>query len=214
MTQAVLWDNDGVLLDTEALFFEVTRSAFAKLQLQLTRENWGIQYLAAGRSSREIAASLGAKPEQAASVMDERNEEYRRALQRPLPARPQVRETLAALAGRVRLAMVTGCPRRELQLMHATTALLPFFEQVITGNDCPCSKPHPEPYLIALKALGVKAGHCLAIEDSPRGLASATAAGVPCVVVPTELTRGLDFPGALSVEHDVSAVLKHIVLKM
>jgi beta-phosphoglucomutase-like phosphatase (HAD superfamily) len=60
MIDAVLWDNDGVLLDTETLFFETTRAAFARLELNLTREIWGSQYLGEGKSSREIALSVGA----------------------------------------------------------------------------------------------------------------------------------------------------------
>ena len=72
------------------------------------------------------------------------------------------------------------------------------------------SQAHPEPYLTALKLLDVSPSCCIAVEDSPRGLASARAAGVSCMVVPTELTYALEFAGALAVEQDVSAILKHI----
>ena len=59
MIEVVLWDNDGVLVDTETLFYETTRVAFARLGLDLTKEIWGRQYLGEGKSSREIAALLG-----------------------------------------------------------------------------------------------------------------------------------------------------------
>ena len=52
---------------------------------------------------------------------------------------------------------------------------------------------------------------CIAVEDSQRGLASAETAGIACVVVPTDLTQMQDFAGALSVERDVSGILKHVV---
>ena len=93
--------------------------------------------------------------------------------------------------------------------MHATTSLLGFFEVIVTGDDCSHPKPHPELYLAALKALRLGPDRCLAVEDSLRGLASARAAAIPCLVVPTDLTRGLDFTGALAIESDVSAVLRH-----
>jgi HAD superfamily hydrolase (TIGR01509 family) len=108
------------------------------------------------------------------------------------------------------MALVTGSHRDQLQLMHATSGLLDLFEVTITGDECSQSKPHPEPYLAALKALALSPGHCVAVEDSPRGLASARAAGVACVVVPHELTQPLEFAGALSVERDVSGILKYI----
>jgi HAD superfamily hydrolase (TIGR01509 family) len=210
MIQAVLWDNDGVLVDSERLFFETTRAAFAQLGLELTREIWGRQYLGEGKTSRQIAAMLGSDPERAAKAMEERNEKYLQVIGQSVPLRPKVRETLGALHGRVKMAIVTGCHRHQLKLMHATSGLLDLFDATVTGDECPNPKPHPELYLAGLKLLGVSASRSVAIEDSPRGLASASAAGVSCLVVPTDLTRDLEFPGALALEEDVSGILGYL----
>ena len=209
MIEAVLWDNDGVLVDTEILFFEITRKAFARLGLELTPEIWGRHYLGEGKTSREVAAVLGADGNEVAEVLEERNQEYLRSLRQTPPLRPKVRETLSRLSGRVRMAVVTGCHRDQLQLMHRSSGLLGLFDAVVTGDECSNPKPHPDLYLAGLKALGAVAERCLAVEDSGRGLAAARAAGIPCIVVPTELTRTLDFAGALAVEPDVSAVLRY-----
>jgi len=211
-TEAVLFDNDGVLVDTETLFFETTRSAFRGLGLDLTPETWGPRYLAEGKSSHEILVSLGADPKGIDAVLAQRNHQYRRNLQQPPPLRPQVRETLGRLRGSVKLAIVTGCSRELLELAHAGSNLLGCFDAIITSDDCSEAKPHPEPYLTAIRKLGVDAGHSIAVEDSPRGLASASAAGIPCVVVPTELTCMLGFPGALAIEKDLSGLMRHIQL--
>ena len=210
MIEAVLWDNDGVLLDTEILFFETTRATFARFGLQLTKETWGKHYLGEGRTSKEIAASLGADSDSIEMLLEERNRQYRQVLGQAPPVRPQVRETISLLFGRVRMAIVTGSHRNQLQLMHRESRLLEYFEAIVTGDECSYPKPHPELYLAGLKALGVRAERCIAVEDSPRGLVAARAAGVACMVVPTELTRSLDFAGALSVEPDVSGVLRHM----
>jgi HAD superfamily hydrolase (TIGR01509 family) len=210
MIEAVLWDNDGVLVDTETLFFQATRAAFAGIGLELTEKLWARQYLGVGHSSLEIAAFLGADGEAARKMLDERNREYLRVLAQAPPLRPRVRETLEQLRGRVRMAMVTGCHRDQLRLVHASSGLLDFFEVIVTGDECANPKPHPELYLAGLKALGVRAENCIALEDSPRGVTAARAAGVPCVAVPTELTRELNFPGALAIEADVSGILRHI----
>ena len=208
MIEAVLWDNDGVLVDTESLFFETTRAAFARLGLDLTKDLWAKQYMGEGKSSADIAALLGGAPDKVKAMLEQRNRQFRQVLAEAPPVRPRVRETLSRLSGRVRMAIVTGCYRDQLQLVHAASGLLGFFEAIVTGDDCANPKPHPELYLAGMKALGVRAEHCLAVEDSPRGLAAARAAGVACVVVPTELTALLDFAGALSVEQDVSGVLR------
>ena len=210
MIKAVLWDNDGVLVDTETLFFEITQAAFTRLGLTLTKEIWGGRYLSEGRPSREIAAELGGNAERIGPVLEERNKQHRHILARPAVIRPQVPQTLEALTGHVRLAIVTGCDREQLDLVHQSTGLLAFFEVIITSDDCAHAKPHPELYLAALKAMKLKPHECIAIEDSPRGLASARAAGIPCIVVPTELSEGLNFEGALAVETDVSCVLRRI----
>jgi HAD superfamily hydrolase (TIGR01509 family) len=208
--EAVLWDNDGVLVDSETRFFETTRGAFARIGLTLTREIWGRHYMGEGKSSQDISVMMGAEDPQVLPMLEERNREYMQVLRQPPPLRPQVRETLSRLHGRVRMAIVTGCHRKQLQLMHDGHGLLDLFDAIVTGDECPNPKPHPGLYLAGLKKLGVPAEACLAVEDSPRGLAAARGAGVACLVVPTELTCNLGFAGALSVEPDVSAVLRYI----
>src|SRR5262249_6269775 len=128
--EIVLWDNDGVLVDTETLFFEITCEAFAYLGLTLTKEIWGSQYLTEGKSSRQIALALGAGA-LVESVFMKRNETYRQRLAQPAAIRPLVRETLAALRGRMRMAIVTGCDRDQLNLVHASSGLLDCFELIV-----------------------------------------------------------------------------------
>ena len=114
MVKAVLWDNDGILVDSEFAFHEITRSAFAGLGLELTKEIWGLRFLGEGTSSRDIAKSLGADPEEYRRVLDDRNVRYRELLrENPSPVRAQVRETLMQFKGRVKLGIVTGCHRDQ-----------------------------------------------------------------------------------------------------
>jgi HAD superfamily hydrolase (TIGR01509 family) len=209
-SEAELWDNDGVLMDTERLFFEATRTAFARLGIELTEKVWGTLYLGEGKKSHEIGALLGANSAKLDAALAERTEQFLKLLRHSPPIRPKVRETLSALSGRVKMGIATGCRREQLELMHASTGLLGFFETIVTGCQCANRKPHPEIYLTAMKSLGVKPENCVAVEDSGRGFAAALAARIPCIVVPTELTRHLDFKGALAIEPDVSAVLRYI----
>jgi len=208
--QAVLWDNDGVLVDSETVFFETTRLIFARLGLNLTKEIWGAQYLSEGKGTHEIAISLGIDHTAMGAVIDDRNELYRIALKQPPELRPLVIETLTALFGHVKMGIVTGCHREQLQLMHDSNELLSYFDVIITADDYDDPKPSPVPYLAALQALKLKAENCLAVEDSRRGLISATTAGIVCLVVPTDLTKMQDFSAALAIENDVSSIVNHI----
>jgi len=108
-------------------------------------------------------------------------------------------ETLRALHGRVRMAVVTSSQREHFEVMHAGTQLTDFFEFVLAREDFKETKPNPEPYLLALERLGLEAERCIAIEDSERGLAAARAAGLRCLVIPNDVTRGCNFQGATAV---------------
>ncbi len=211
MVQAVLWDNDGILVDSETVFYEMSRSAFSRMGFDLTREIWGVQFLGEGRRSDEIAASMGVDPSVYRPILEKRNARFRSILNNnPPPLREQVRETIVQLAGKVKLGIVTGSHRDAFTAMHRSSGLTDFFEVIITGDDSERPKPDPGLYLAALKALKLHGEECLAVEDSRRGLLAARAAGIPCVVVPTELTCMQKFPEALAVVQEISAVLKYI----
>lgn len=211
MIEAVLWDNDGLLVDSEALFFDLTKAAFAEEGLELDSVYWGIEYLGNARHSSEIARELGLAAELVGPMIERRNEAFVARLRAPVPLMPKVRETIELLAARqTRLALVTGSPRDKIELMHGKSGLLDYFEVIVTDDDVRQPKPHPEPYLKALDFLGVDSARCLAVEDSLRGLTSAHAAGIACVVVPNRLTRVQGFEKAFAIEADASGVLKHL----
>jgi HAD superfamily hydrolase (TIGR01509 family) len=108
------------------------------------------------------------------------------------------------------MALVTGSGRADIDLMHRRTGLLGLFRVIVTREDYPEAKPAPDGYLEAAKRLGLAPQRCLAVEDSARGLGAAIAAGMRCVVVPSDLTRGQRFEGAHAVETSVAAVPGHV----
>ncbi len=210
MIRAVLWDNDGLLLDSEALFFSLTKRFFAEAGIHLDEAYWGIEYLGNAKHSVQIARELGMAPDLAEKLLDRRNDAFVERIRHSVPLMPKVRETIEALRGQVRLGLVTGSPRDKVELMHGPAGLLDRFDVIVTDDDVSNPKPHPEPYLKALESLGLSPEECLAVEDSRRGLSSAYAAGIPCIVVPNALTKVQSFELAYAVEDDVSGVLKHL----
>ena len=211
MVEAILWDNDGVLVDTEGLFFTATREALARAQVILTREVYLDFVMTNGRSVFEMAEARGWTPNGIAALRRERDAAYAAMLHSgPSLAIDGIAETLQALHGRARMAVVTSSLREHFELAHRRTGMERFFEVVVAREDYEQSKPHPEPYLTALHRLGLRPGRCVAIEDSERGLTAATRAGLRCIVVPNELTRGCAFPGASAVLADSRAILDTI----
>ncbi len=186
--KAVLFDSDGVLVDTERLFFEATRDAFAAAGIDLRVEDWARCYLAEGMRSPQIAALLGLPDAGIEETIRLRDERFQALLEEGPPVMPGVRKTLTTLRNRVRLILVTGASRSHVELAHRVSGCLPYFEIVVTRDDFKRPKPHPDAYLTALRQSGLEAEDCLAVEDSPRGAAAAIAAGIRCLVIPTALT--------------------------
>ena len=189
----IFWDNDGVLVDTEGLYFQASREALAQIGLTLSAEQFAHISLASGRSVFELATADR-------QLMDElrhwRNERYSALLAGQDLVLPGVRETLRQLAKSMDMAIVTSSRRDHFDLIHAGSGLLPYFAFILCREDYREAKPDPEPYLLSLLRSGREARHCLVIEDSVRGLMAAKAAGLTCWVIPSAQTRGQDFSAA------------------
>jgi len=97
--------------------------------------------------------------------------------------------------------------RQHFDVMHSDTGLMRYFEFVLAREDFRETKPNPEPYLLALERLQMKADNCVAVEDSERGLAAARAAGLRCLVIPNDMTRVCNFRGATAILPRAAAVL-------
>ena len=194
--KAILWDNDGVLVDTEELYFKATQRILAEVGIPLTESDYIELFLIQGRGAFHLATERGMSVDEVERLRSDRNALYGRWLATETRVMDDVRRVLEALHGRYVMGVVTSSRKDHFDLIHAQTGLLGFFDFVLTAADFRRVKPDPEPYLRAVERSGFPASECLAIEDSARGLEAARAAGVPCVVVPTRLTRGCQFPGA------------------
>ena len=202
--KAILWDNDGVLVDTEHLYFEACARALAEVGFELTREAYIEASLTQGTSVSDLAGLSAGEHERFRTV---RNALYAELLEQGGLIIPGAEDTLEALRDRVRMMIVTSSRRDHFRIIHETTGLLRYFESVVDNEDYERSKPNPDPYLEGLARLNLGAEDCIAVEDSVRGMTAANRAGLRCVVVPNALTRDAGFSGAYRVLKDVRDVL-------
>jgi len=205
MPEAILFDNDGVLVDTEALYFRATRDVLATVGVELDQAAYVELFLRQGIGAFHLAAERGVPPEGVLALRADRNRLYQEMIAREEILITGVFDAVKRLAQRFRLAIVTSAEPEPFASSHVRTGLLPFFEVVVTRVDTVRAKPDPDPYLLALARLGLPASECLVIEDSERGLRAAKAAGLPCWVIPAGLTRGSDFTAADAVLPDLDA---------
>jgi HAD superfamily hydrolase (TIGR01509 family) len=192
----LLWDNDGVLVDTEELYFEATREVLAQVGVTLSSEQYRQLFLVDNRGAWHLAEARGVPADAIVELRALRHQRHEALLRERNSLMPGVQEVLCSLAPLFRMAIVTSSRRAHFEAVHREGTLLPYFELVLAREDYAFSKPDPEPYLLALRRLGVSADECLVIEDSERGLAAARAAGIRCWVVPSGLTRSFTFAQA------------------
>jgi HAD superfamily hydrolase (TIGR01509 family) len=183
----VLFDMDGLLVDTEPLWFETEADVMARLGAPWGPEDQ--QQLLGGSMERTVdyllaRATRPAPPADVARWMMDGM--LRRAAQGRVVVRPGARELLAEVAAAgVPHALVTGSQRPFTEAVLASTGFR--FPVTVTADDVTRTKPDPEPYLLAAKLLDADPGQCVAVEDSPNGIASATGAGCRVVAVPSLL---------------------------
>lgn len=189
----IFWDNDGVLVDTEGLYYQASREALARVGFELTAGQFATISLASGRSVFELATD---DPVLMEELRQWRNVRYSELLHGRELVLPGVHETLACLSPRLGMAVVTSSRRDHFEIIHARSGLLHHFDFILCREDYHAAKPDPEAYTLALRRSGREARQCLVIEDSTRGLDAAKAAGLTCWVIPSPQTRGLDFSAA------------------
>ena len=138
MIRAILWDNDGVLVDTEGLYFQAGHEVLATQGVELTHRDFAEQSLKKGLSVFDFL------PDQNAELIEElrlkRNARYSALLAEGVPIIDGVVETLETFYGRVQMGIVTGSLRDHFDIVHAQTDLLPFFDFVLAREDYRRSK--------------------------------------------------------------------------
>ncbi len=195
MFEGIFWDNDGVLMETELLYYRANAEALAGVGVELTREEFCRISLQRGESV--LALGSGERSEEKEQELRRvRDEIYFRLLGEEARVIPGIRQTLELLHGRLPMAIVTSCRRENFLRMHRQSGLLDFFDFVLTREDYGASKPDPEPYLAACARAGLDPSRCLAIEDSQRGVIAAARAGLAVAAIPGELNAGGDFSAA------------------
>lgn len=183
--RAVVFDMDGLLLDTEVLWQRAEEELFRRHGATFS---WDDKLAVIGTSfaatSRYFAERLGRSPDEGAELVNEMLEIMHGELQEQVEHRPGAVELVDRLRGHTRLALASNSPRRLVDTALSTARVADAFEAIVTSDDVEHPKPAPDLYLLACERLGVAPGEALALEDSPSGVAAAKAAGLTCIAVP------------------------------
>lgn len=197
MLQALLFDFDGLVIDTEWTELQAWQEMCQRYGVELTMETW-LPCVGRGATTQifdpydYLIAQLGRPLEREAIVSECRRRN--RELISAQPILPGVKELLVAAKQRgLRLAVASSSPRSWVAGHLDRLGLLDFFDALACGDEVEHTKPYPDPYLLALKKVDARADQAVALEDSFNGMQAARSAGVFCVVAPSKLTQYLTF---------------------
>jgi HAD superfamily hydrolase (TIGR01509 family) len=191
----ILFDHDGVLVDTESWYYKAGERALADIGFTLDKDQY-LRDMDEGQATWAQARAAGIDEQIISRLREVRNDYYQEYLRTEAIEIEGVVEALAELSKYVRMGIVTTAKRADFEIIHEKRQIRQFMDFVLVREDYELAKPHPEPYLAGLKRLGATKEETLVVEDSSRGLNSAVAAGIDCAIVHNEFTKAHDFSRA------------------
>lgn len=196
MLRAVIFDFDGIIVNSEPLILKLTQEMAAREGWTVTEEEYYHDYLALDdRGIVEHLYSSHGRPVDVArrdELVAWKAERYGQIIRDGLPLLPGVVEFVTRLADQFTLAIASGSLQAEIEHLLVKAGLRDKFSVLATADDCQHCKPDPEVFLLALSRLRalpqfrdepLQAGECLAIEDAPLGVIAAQAAGFKCLAL-------------------------------
>lgn len=187
--EAILFDLDGVLIDSEPLHEEAKRRVFAHYEIDVPET---VYDEFKGRTDAEVlehvAKSYARDGVRVTDLIERKREEFWRLLEDLVPMEG-AEAFVRTAAARYRVALTTSASQTTRELAFDPLGWAEHFEVFVTAEDVEQSKPHPEPYRLTARRLGVEPQHCLVIEDSLSGVRSARAAGCRVAALTTSMTE-------------------------
>lgn len=195
MIQAILFDLDGLLTDTEQLHCRAYQQVLAEDGVLLTHDEYAEIWIRTGGGIIDLCKlkHLSHDPE---NLRRRKAAVYQTLVRAELQPMPGSVDLLKRIHGRIRLALATASWMDAATCVIDTIGIRQYFELIVTGSDVKRAKPHPDIFLLAAERLGVPPDDCMVIEDAEKGILAAHAAGMKSIAVPNRHTYRHDFTHA------------------
>ena len=198
MVHALIFDFDGLILDTEAPEFQAWQETYEEHNRRLDFDVWS-QHIGKASDAFDPHADLErmlGRPLDRLAIGERRRHRNRELLLRQKVLPGVVEYLSAARELDLMVAIASSSPKAWILPLLDRLGLLSAFREIVTKDDVKEGKPSPEVYELCIKKLGVLNSEAIAFEDSPNGVSSAKAAGLLCVAVPNMITAELGFEHA------------------
>jgi len=182
--RAIIWDMDGVIVDTAPHHFSAWQEAFRKMGVKYTEEDFRRYF---GQRNDTIIRNILGKdiPQNELDVISrEKERDAREKMKQNIKPFPGVIELMKLLIEHgFKMALVSSSPPENIELVTEGLGIKNWFQTIISGEDVAEGKPSPQGFLLAARRLGIKPANCVVIEDAVAGVTAAKRAGMRCLAV-------------------------------
>ncbi|MBS3819665.1 HAD family phosphatase [bacterium] len=210
MIRALIFDMDGLMIDSERLYFQTEREMARKYHKTVSHKTlWKMMGRNPVESMRVFVKEVGLplKPEEA---LEMRNKLMRVKLKTELKPMPGLFTVLNTFTGHLKMAVCTSAQQEFLDIVVDQLEIRNKFEVLQSSNEIDKGKPNPEIYLTTCRKLGLSSRDCVVLEDSSNGVLSGKRAGCYVIAIPTPYTEGQDFRKADFTAPDLFQAGKYI----
>lgn len=211
MIKAVVFDFDGLIVDTETPLYRAYHQVFQEYGVELPIEAWS-SFLGTNADPYQFLQERLKRQLQRAPI-EAKVQELHDLLMQEQQLRPGVEAYLqAAKRLQLKIGLASSAQRLWVEGYLRKFRLFDFFDCILTGNNMTKSKPDPDLYQLAIRYLGVSPAEAIAFEDSLHGMNAAKGAGLLCVIVPNPVTQHLSFAGCdLRIDSMAEVSLEEII---
>lgn len=193
--KAVIFDMDGLMIDSEPLHIEAFNRVFEKFGKHLSGEENSKRYV--GIADVDIVEDMIERfdlPISPKQLLKEKQDAYRYILKKGLVTQPGLIDLLKKLHNSgFKIAIGSGSYTEQIEIVMKGLNISSLIDQYVAIDDVKAGKPFPDIYLLAAKKLEVDPSDCLVLEDAAFGVQAAKAAGMRCFAIPSQQTKGQDF---------------------
>ena len=184
MLEAVIWDMDGIIVNSGPYHLQAWQEVFGKRGVNFTEEDFRRNF--GQRNDSIIWNAIGRSITQSEmdTIANEKEESYRRRVAQNIEAFPGAVALMKALTAQgVKMAIASSAPPENIDLITRGLGIKGCFKAIVWGREVTEGKPSPQGFLLAAQRLEVKPRNCVVIEDSIAGVSAAKGAGMKCVAV-------------------------------
>ena len=198
---AVLWDMDGVLVDTGDFHFQSWKETFEELDIPFDREDFRITFGMNNAGILEQIFGRKLEPDEVTQISNKKEFLFRELVKGRAEPQPGVLLWLKKFQEwGIKQAITSSAPPENIEALVTELKIKEYFDAIITGFDLP-GKPNPDVFLKAADIIQVRPGSCIVIEDAIAGVEGAKRAGMKCIAVTTTNPAGKLMKADYIVEH-------------